>query len=122
MAQIRTLIADDHPLFREGVALLLQPFDDIAVAGLARDGVEAVALADELTPDVVVMDDEMPRCGGLEATRVIVRARPAARVVILTATPSEELGGSLTIAARPQGGTSIMASLPRSDDRPEDGA
>jgi DNA-binding NarL/FixJ family response regulator len=90
MALIRTLVADDHPLFREGVAMLLQAHADIAVVGLARDGLEAVTLAKELGPDVVVMDAEMPCCGGVEATRLIGRIRPSAHVIILAATPSEE--------------------------------
>lgn len=90
MTQIRTLVADDHPLFREGVAMLLAAHSDIDVIGLARDGLEAVTLAEELAPDVVVMDDDMPRCGGVEATRLIVRACPSVPVIILAGGPSED--------------------------------
>jgi two-component system NarL family response regulator len=90
MTQISTLIADDHPLFREGVGALLAAHPDIAVAGLARDGLEAVALAQDLQPDVVVMDGEMPRCDGIEATRLLSVTGLQARVIILTGTPSDD--------------------------------
>jgi DNA-binding NarL/FixJ family response regulator len=90
MTLIRTLVADDHPLFREGVGMLLEAEDDIAVVGMAHDGLEAIALTEDLRPDVVVMDGEMPRCGGIEATRLLVRVQPAVRVIIFTSAPSDE--------------------------------
>jgi DNA-binding NarL/FixJ family response regulator len=90
MTKIRTLVADDHPLFREGVGMLLAAEEDIEVVGLAHDGIEAIALAEKLQPDVIVLDDEMPRCNGLEATHHLLSARPSVRVIILSGAPSDE--------------------------------
>jgi DNA-binding NarL/FixJ family response regulator len=80
----RVLVADDHPVFREGFAALLATIDEVAVVGTAADGLEAVAAATELEPDVVVMDVQMPRLDGIEATRRILAHRPATGVVVLT--------------------------------------
>jgi len=83
---IRVVLADDQPLIRAGLRLLLDAEDDVEVVGEADDGREAVALVRDLQPDVVVMDVRMPEVDGLEATREIV-ADPrleAVRVVVLT--------------------------------------
>jgi DNA-binding NarL/FixJ family response regulator len=81
---IRVLVADDQTVVREGLELLLGLSPGIVVAGSAADGEEAVRLAGELGPDVVLMDLRMPRLDGIEATRRIVRTYPATRVVVLT--------------------------------------
>ncbi|MEY2534619.1 MAG: hypothetical protein QOF29_2529 [bacterium] len=81
---IRVLIADDHELVRVAVGGLLDRLADIDVVALARDGEEAIALAAEHQPDVVLMDLEMPVVDGIEATRRITGSRAPARVVILT--------------------------------------
>ena len=78
------LIADDQAAVREGLALLLDTMADVAVVGQAADGLEAVALAADLAPDVVLMDLTMPRCDGIEATSRILAENPAIRVVVLT--------------------------------------
>jgi DNA-binding NarL/FixJ family response regulator len=81
---ITVLIADDHPVFRDGLASLLDPLPDIDVVARARDGVEAVELAREHRPDVIVMDVQMPELNGIEATRRIVADDPAVGVLVIT--------------------------------------
>ena len=81
---VRVLIADDQRVVREGLAMVLGLLPAVAVVGAASDGFEAVALAAELHPDIVLMDLRMPRCDGVEATRLLVEREPATKVVILT--------------------------------------
>ena len=73
---VRVLIADDHPLFREGMRGRLDRVADIAVVGEAASGDEAVELARELEPHVILMDIKMPGLNGIEATREILQASP----------------------------------------------
>ncbi|MGJ8720253.1 MAG: response regulator [Salinibacterium amurskyense] len=87
---IRVVVADDHPIVRSGIVGLLSSADDIEVVGEASDGNEAVALATQLSPDVVLMDLRMPGLGGAEATAQLVAARPDVRVLILTTYESDE--------------------------------
>ncbi|GHD83269.1 LuxR family two component transcriptional regulator [Salinibacterium amurskyense] len=87
---IRVVVADDHPIVRSGIVGLLSSADDIEVVGEASDGTEAVALATQLSPDVVLMDLRMPGLGGAEATAQLVAARPDVRVLILTTYESDE--------------------------------
>ncbi|MBR3957268.1 MAG: response regulator transcription factor [Kiritimatiellae bacterium] len=82
--KIRILIADDHSLMRVGLNALFSHQADMTVVGEACDGLEAVRLADELSPDVVVMDLVMPKLDGADATRRILDVTPDAKVVILT--------------------------------------
>ncbi|MCB9419942.1 MAG: response regulator transcription factor [Ardenticatenaceae bacterium] len=81
---IRVLIADDHILLRAGLRALLNTSDDFKVIGEASDGTEALKLAAELKPDVVLMDMNMPGCGGMEATHLLRQKHPDINVLILT--------------------------------------
>jgi DNA-binding NarL/FixJ family response regulator len=87
---IRVLIADDHPLARAGLQQLLGSVEDIAVVGAAAGGEEALRLAVEREPDVILMDLEMPDKDGIEATRELRTRRPAAAVVVLTSFSDRE--------------------------------
>ncbi|MDR5694607.1 MAG: response regulator transcription factor [Armatimonadota bacterium] len=80
---MRILLADDHPLFRDGIKSLLQA-RGMEVVGEANDGLEALEKTRQLQPDVVLMDIRMPRCSGLEATRLIKAEFPQVKIVILT--------------------------------------
>jgi DNA-binding NarL/FixJ family response regulator len=84
VGKVRVLVVDDHDLFRTGLAALLSSQPDIEVVAQASGGRLAVRLAQELRPDVVLMDQRMPDLSGVEATRKILRARPSTRVVALT--------------------------------------
>jgi len=81
---VRVLIADDHPLFREGMRGRLDRVADVAVVGEAASGDEAVELAHKLEPDVILMDIKMPGLNGIEATREIQRANPQIGILMLT--------------------------------------
>jgi DNA-binding NarL/FixJ family response regulator len=81
---IRIVLADDHPVVREGIRGMLQGYDDIEVVGQAGSGPEAVDLVAALRPDLVLMDLRMPGGDGVEATRAIASRFPATRVVVLT--------------------------------------
>lgn len=81
---IRVLIADDHRLFREGVASLLERAPDIELVGEAATGAESVRMVDDLDPDVVLMDLNMPGGGGIAATRALRERHPRVGVVVVT--------------------------------------
>jgi DNA-binding NarL/FixJ family response regulator len=84
MDDLRVLLADDHPVFRDGLRSLLGSVDGVEVVGEAGTGSEAVEQADRLQPDVIVMDLRMPELNGIEATRKIVSQSPHVGIVVLT--------------------------------------
>jgi len=88
--KIRVLLADDHTLFRNGIRALLEDEQDFVIVGDAEDGREAVRLAGQLKPHVVLMDIAMPLLNGLEATRQIKREHPEINVLVLTMYDHEE--------------------------------
>src|SRR5690349_5094740 len=81
---MRVLVVEDHALFRRGVMALLESVAGVEVVGAAASGEDAVRLAGELVPDVVLMDLQLPGMSGIEATRAIVAAQPAVRVLVLS--------------------------------------
>ncbi|MFH0914388.1 MAG: response regulator transcription factor [Chloroflexota bacterium] len=85
MSKIKVIIADDHALVREGTRTLLEQEPDLEVVGEASDGEEAVALANKLQPNVVLMDIAMPKVNGIEATKRLKAQNPGIAVLILTA-------------------------------------
>jgi len=90
MKRITVLLAEDHMIVREGLRALLQAEGDIEVVGEAQTGRQAVQLTRRLRPDVVIMDIAMPLLNGMEATRRILKAVPATRVLILSAHSDDE--------------------------------
>jgi DNA-binding NarL/FixJ family response regulator len=90
MEIIRVLLADDHDLFREGLAGIVASQPDMQVIGEASDGLEAIVKAGDLKPDLVLMDIQMPGCDGLEAARRIKRELPETTIVMLTVRDEDE--------------------------------
>ena len=90
MTATRVLVADDHPTFRRGMGALLASLTAFELVGEAADGQAAIALVDQLRPDVVVMDLNMPSVNGVEATRQIVAAHPQIAVLVLTMLDEDE--------------------------------
>lgn len=86
---IRVLVADDHPIVRGGIVALLESADDLSVVGEASTGLQAVELAFEHEPDIVLMDLQMPELSGAEATALILEQRPGIRVIVLTTYESD---------------------------------
>lgn len=84
MSKIRIMIAEDHKTVRSGMKLLIESQPDMSVVGEAGDGSETIEIAEEIKPDVLVMDISMPKLNGLEATRKLKSIVPAVKIVILT--------------------------------------
>lgn len=85
MKHITVLVVDDHAIVREGIRKMLELENDLSVVGEAKDGHQAVAMANSLRPEVILMDIAMPGLNGLEATRQVIMALPETKVIILTA-------------------------------------
>lgn len=88
---IRLLVVDDHPIVRAGLVTMLGRREGLQVIGEASDGLEAIAQAQALNPDVILMDMQMPRCNGVEAIRQIKAAQPQVQVIVLTTYDDDEL-------------------------------
>ncbi|MFT6674056.1 MAG: two-component system NarL family response regulator [Sulfitobacter sp.] len=88
--QTRVLIVDDHPMVAEGIQSILESYDDICVIGTACNGRDLINRLDQLDPDVILMDLNMPDMGGLSATEIVLEQRPQTRIVILTMHDSPE--------------------------------
>jgi DNA-binding NarL/FixJ family response regulator len=89
--KLRILIADDHEVVRRGLSTLLQTHEGWEICGEAKDGREAVEMAKQLKPDVVILDVGMPNLNGLAATRQLVQQNPNQKVIVLTITDSDEV-------------------------------
>jgi RNA polymerase sigma factor (sigma-70 family) len=100
MKTIRVLIADDHPIFRFGMKTLLSTEDDIEVVGEANTGQEAVNMVQEIVPDVILMDINMPGINGIEATRAITETTPETAVLIVTMLDDESVYAAMRSGAR----------------------
>ena len=98
MQKIRVLLADDHTVVRQGLRALLVGEEDIEIAAEAENGRQAVQLARDLSPEVVVMDIAMPVLNGVEASRQILRASPSVKVLVLSSYSDEEYVQQLTEA------------------------
>ena len=98
--EIRLVLADDHAVVRSGTRELLEQEPDLKIVGEASNGEEAVRLAYELQPDVMVMDVRMPKMSGVEATRRIKTESPDVRVLVLTAHDDDEYVFALASSGR----------------------
>ena len=87
---IRVLIAEDHPIMRQGLGVVLDAYDDLVLVGEAEDGEQAVQLTKSLKPDVIVMDIQMPVKDGLSAIREISDLRLGTRILVLTSYPDDD--------------------------------
>src|SRR3954447_2899593 len=111
-SRIRVLIVDDHPLLRDGIAAVLDGQSDMAIAGEAANGADAVERFRELQPDVTLMDLQMPAMGGTEAIRAIRKEFPLARIVVLT-TYDGDVEAQRALEAGASG--YLLKSSPRTD-------
>ena len=87
---VRVVIVDDHPMVAEGIEAILETYDDLDVVGTLGNGADAVAEVERLAPDVILLDLNMPKVGGLAATELILERRPETRILILSMHDSPE--------------------------------
>jgi DNA-binding NarL/FixJ family response regulator len=87
----RVLIVDDHALIRRGIQTILHPFPEWEFCGEANNGNDAIRMAGELRPEIIIMDVSMPGLNGIEATRAICKTQPKVKIVLLTLHESAEL-------------------------------
>jgi NarL family two-component system response regulator LiaR len=117
MSKIRVLLADDHAVLREGLHNLLSLQEDIEVVGEAENGQQAVEMAKQLRPDVIVMDIAMPVMDGLEATRALKQENPDVRVLILSQHDNREYvfsvlqGGAAGYVLKKSGGAEVINAI-----------
>jgi DNA-binding NarL/FixJ family response regulator len=90
IGRIRILVADDHPVYRDGLRALAARSPDLELVGEAANGTDAVAMAEQTLPDVILMDLRMPGMTGIEATRAILDRRPETRILILTMSEDDD--------------------------------
>jgi len=109
---MKILIADDHPVFREGIRKLFDDQDDLEVVGQANNGEEAVQIAAELHPDLILMDIMMPKVNGIEATRQIKQLLPATAILLLSGYSYD----SYVIAALRAGAAGFLSKGARSNE------
>ena len=100
MARVRVLVVDDHPVFRVGLRALLSSEPDFELVGEAVAGDEALRAVEALDPDVVLMDLNLPRLNGIEATREITRLRPAIAVLVVTMLDDDSVYAAMRAGAR----------------------
>src|SRR5688500_8342644 len=100
MQAIRSVIADDHPLFRFGLRALLHAMTDREVVGEASAGEEVVAIAGSVRPDVILMDINMPGVNGIEATRRIRETNPEIRILMVTMLEDDSVFAAMRAGAR----------------------
>jgi len=89
-AKIRVLIAEDHPIMRQGLGVVMDAYEGVTLVGEAEDGEQAVRLAQELNPDVIIMDLQMPVKDGLTAIQEITELQPDIRILVLTSYPEDD--------------------------------
>ncbi len=89
MDTVKVLVVDDHPLFRRGITTALANQENLEIVGEATDGLEAIEKAEEVVPDVILMDLNMPHCSGLEATQALQTKMPQVNILVLTVSENE---------------------------------
>jgi len=99
--EIRILIADDHPIVREGLVAILGLETDLKVVGQARDGEEACQLYNKLSPDILILDLRMPKKDGLQVVTELMSQRPRPRIIVLSnSAKAEDLRRTLAAGAK----------------------